>query len=190
MLQLDFKQPPFMIAIFFISMGWMITWYVSSIEKSPTIQYDTAFKDSLYTVQIKNLTKDKTFRGLVFRIEGKYLADPKIYDMPPSWHSDTGPKGEDSNAIDYKIDAIHPGLEIKIAAKEKGTGTPLFKMKTSKIPVRLVRKSSFNAFVIRTYEYLIIGALGLWGLIILFHYKFFHEIASRFKNLRKKNIEN
>lgn len=187
MLQLDFKQPPFMLAIFFISVGWMITWYVSSIERSPTIQYHTGFKDSIYTVELRNLTKDKTFKNLVFLIEGSFLIQPRVYDHPPAWHSDIQPKGEKSSTLVFKVDAIHPGLELKLSAKEKGASTPVFKMKTATEPVRLVQKFSVNAMIMRNYEFLIMIILSLWGIAILIYYKIISKILLWFKlNVKKK----
>jgi len=175
------KSAPYLVSLLLAAAGWAVTHVVDRTLASPIIEYRTLIRpgandDQQFRVSLSNLSS-QAFANTTFEIQGSKNAtllsacDPPWEEREPAWVSETSPE-MGNNAIKYNLSQLHPGWEVTLCAKFKGSGSPNFILKSTKDgrPLKLERCSIETYFV--RHETGILLSLAvlwiLWSLVLLF----------------------
>jgi hypothetical protein len=167
------EKVPYLVTIFFASLGWVVTYSVERMDKSPTIMFRTTQQDSggqkTINVRIENITRDKVFTNLQFACvlerDGDKFIRPWIAPVPPATEGQVAPTVA-GHSLTFNVAQLQPGWQLDLGAEYDGSGKPSFRLENSSDTVRLVTPS-VETFVVLHEFVAMATVLGLYLLIIL-----------------------
>lgn len=166
------EKVPYLVTIFFASLGWVVTYSVERMDRSPTITFNTTQQDSgsqkTTNVRIENITRDKVFKNLQFAFvlerDGDKFIRPWITPVPPATEGQVAPNIA-GHSLTFNIAQLQPGWQMDLGAEYQGSGKPSFRAENSSDTVRLVTPSIETFFVL--HEFVAMATvLGLYLLVI------------------------
>ena len=158
-------KPPFFLAIFFAALAWSVTRYADSLAMTPVIEYDVVSSTKEVSVELENLTKDKTFSGLVFvirTVNGK-VRQAKITPTEPAWEGENKAEYEGQSAT-YSLPDFQPGWKYRLSATVDDGSVPIFQLVRANKTVRLLAPC-LETWIIRHQSGLLLGLLLVWASI-------------------------
>ena len=168
------EKPPFILAILLAGLAWALTRYADILDRSPIIEYQILLESRedppRVTVVLENLTWDKKFSNLKFRLTAVDVKNPRINPIPPASEGDVAPTANGETA-QFEIRAFHPGWRFELAANYNASANAnvSFRLENSPDTVRLIERS-LETFIVRYQALIVAGLVVVWSMVTVFIY--------------------
>ena len=163
---------PFLVTILFAVVGWSITHIVDRAIDAPLIMYEEQFRDAacpkVYSITVRNLSRDRNFAGLVITFIGASQKDR--FENPMSVAD--FPAGDaieviTSGGVSFTFPALQPGWRVELSAEYLGDGRPQFRVEESPSALELAEKG-WRTWLVQNEITLLIAIAALATLVIVF----------------------
>ena len=173
------SEVPFILSLLFVALGYQLNTVSDDIKEAPSLEYTintiNTEDSSVYIIDLKNITNDKSFRnlGLNILLDSANIINIDHDVIPPS-SGDVDGYHVSSESASWHFKAFQPGdkysLKVIIDANTKNYNPRLF-LTADENTVQLVRSSPYT-WIIEHSKGINLSLIALWIILIVLYFVF------------------
>lgn len=162
------EKAPYMVTILFAAAGWVVTHAVDQIEKSPTIEYTVRSEPGKVLVDLHNVTRDQSFKGLGFTLgtngKGSWTKGYFAERSGPQWDG-REPIPINGNTLAFTIDNFQPGWTFTLVGEYQDSPGTTFYLSNSADQVVHLTASDMETLFVNHELPILFSLLLIWFII-------------------------